>query len=141
MKSIYIIGSLRNPNVPHLASFLRDHGFPTFDDWHASGPTADECLWAYEKLRGRPYDAALKGYAAQNQFHFDKRHIEEADIGVLMMPAGKSGHLELGVMIGMGKPVFILMDKEPERLDLMHNYATGVVFDKHDLVRRLKEVA
>jgi hypothetical protein len=46
-------------------------------------------------------------------------------------PAGKSGHLELGYAIGAGKPGFILLEGEPDRFDVMLNFATGV-FDKKE---------
>ena len=38
------------------------------------------------------------------------------------MPAGKSGHLELGYMIGQGKPCFVFFEEEPERWDVMHQF-------------------
>lgn len=139
-RQIYLIGSLRNLNVPHLGNFLRGKGHRIFDDWFAAGPEADDRWQAYEQLRGRPYDVALKGEAAQNVFRFDHRHISESDTGVLYLPAGKSGHMELGVMIGMGKPGFIVMDKEPDRWDVMYNFAAGVCFSWEDLALRLGEL-
>lgn len=39
------------------------------------------------------------------------------------MPAGKSGHLELGYMIGNGKPCIIYFEKEPDRWDVMTQFA------------------
>lgn len=136
-RHIYLIGSLRNPNVPHLGNFLRRRGYIVFDDWFAAGPEADDRWQAYEQLRGRPYDVALKGHAAQNVFRFDERHIREADTGVLYLPAGKSGHMELGIMIGMGKGGYILMEKEPDRWDVMYNFAHGVCFSWEDLALKL----
>jgi nucleoside 2-deoxyribosyltransferase len=44
------------------------------------------------------------------------------------MPAGKSGHLELGYVSGKGKPTYVLFDHEPERWDVMYQFATGGVF-------------
>ena len=61
----------------------------------------------------------MNGYAGQHIYEFDKFHIDRADIGVMIMPAGKSGHLELGYVIGQGKPCFMLFEKEPERWDVM----------------------
>jgi nucleoside 2-deoxyribosyltransferase len=53
---------------------------------------------------------------------FDKRHIDSSDIVIMVMPAGKSAHLELGYSIGMGKEAHILFDVEPDRFDLMYNF-------------------
>jgi nucleoside 2-deoxyribosyltransferase len=140
MISIYLIGSLRNPKIPKFGNELRASGFDVFDDWMAAGPEADDYWQKYEQQRGHTFDQALKGYAAQHVYHFDLTHLNRCDIGVLMLPAGKSGHLELGYMIGKGKPGFIFADKAPERFDVMYNFASGVFFDQAKLIRVLKEV-
>ena len=140
MKSIYIIGALKNPNVPIVANDLRKHGFDVFDDWFTPGPEADQFLLAYEKGRGRGYKEALKGHAAQHNFNFDKMHIDRCDAAIMLMPAGKSGHLELGYVIGCGKPGYILFDTEPDRMDLMYNFATDVFFSTESLVEALQEL-
>ena len=127
MKSIYLIGSLRNPQVPAVADVLRIAGFDVFDDWYAAGPEADDYWQKYETRRGRTYKQALQGYAAQHVFEFDRYHLDRCDMGVLLMPAGKSGHLELGYMAGKGKRTFVLFDKVPERYDVMYQFATGGV--------------
>lgn len=137
MASIYLIGSLRNPAIPDIGNQLRAAGHRVFDDWFAAGPAADDCWQEYEKRRGRSYEEALRGFAARNTFGFDKSHIDAADTGVLVMPAGKSGHLELGHMTGKGKRGFVLFDQEPERWDCMYQFATGVFFDLPSLVRVL----
>jgi nucleoside 2-deoxyribosyltransferase len=137
MKSIYLIGSLRNPKILELGNELRLEGFEVFNDWMAAGPEADDYWQKYEQGSGRTYDEALKGWAAQNVYHFDKLHLDRCDAGVLVLPAGKSGHIELGYMIGTRKPGFILMDKEPERWDVMYNFASGVFFDKEKLFTEL----
>jgi nucleoside 2-deoxyribosyltransferase len=66
-------------------------------------------------------------------FEFDKFHLDRCDAAVLLMPAGKSAHLELGYMRGKGKPGFILFDEEPERYDVMVKFATDIFFKKEDL--------
>jgi nucleoside 2-deoxyribosyltransferase len=45
-----------------------------------------------------------------------------------VMPAGKSGHIELGYAVGQGKPGYILLEKEPERWDLMYAFATKIFY-------------
>jgi nucleoside 2-deoxyribosyltransferase len=117
-KVIYLIGSLKNEQIPHLANKLRELGFEVFDDWNSVSPNGDDLWKDYETKRGRTYEEALKGWHAHNVFNFDKKHIDRSNIGVLIMPAGKSAFLELGYMIGQGKPCFILMD-DPERYDVM----------------------
>ena len=119
-KTIYIIGSLRNPEVPVLANTIQEQtNYEAFCSWFSPGPNADDYWREYCELRGWSFKQALKEYAATHVYEFDKHHIDRADIGVLVMPAGKSGHLELGYMIGQGKPCFYLLDKDSERWDVM----------------------
>ncbi len=144
MKSIYLIGSLRNPRVTEVAKFLREQGFDVFDDWMAAGPEADDYWQKYETERGHTYAEALQGYAAKHVYEFDLLHLNRCDIGVLLLPAGKSGHLELGYMIGKGKPGFICLDigavEAPTRYDVMYQFATGISDHIGTLVLQLKEV-
>ena len=123
-KVIYLIGSLKNQKIPVIAQQLRDElGFEVFDDWFSPGPEADDFWRNYEKTRGSTYKQALNNYAGKHIFEFDDYHVERADIGVMIMPAGKSGHLELGVMMGSGKPGFVYFEEEPERWDIMYQFA------------------
>lgn len=130
---IYLIGSLRNTEVPRIAEKLRKEGHEVFDDWFAAGPEADDKWRDYEKGRGRSYLEALTGHAARNVFAFDYRHLTTADCVVLVLPAGKSGHLELGWALGQGKCGYILLDN-PDRWDVMYQFADGV-FDTFDGLR------
>lgn len=136
--TVYLIGSLRNAAVPELGNQLRAAGFEVFDDWYAAGPEADDCWRDYEKARGRSYKEALDGYAARHVFAFDKLHLDRCDIAVLVMPAGKSAHLELGYCAGKGKRTYILFDAEPERFDVMVQFADAVCFSAEELIETLK---
>lgn len=136
--SIYLVGSLRNPEVPLLAQALRAEGHDVFDDWYSAGPEADERWQEYELTRGRSYVEALAGAHARNVFEFDKRHIEQADTVILVMPAGKSAHLELGWAAGQGKTTYVLLDGEPERFDIMYRFVDGVFYDTAELIEALR---
>ena len=122
MKVIYLIGALRNQTIVELGNKLRAKGFDVFDEWINPGPEADEFWQKYEAKRGRTYKQALNSYHAKHVFEFDKTHLDRADIVVLVMPAGKSAHLELGYAVGMGKKAYLLFEKEPERYDLMYRF-------------------
>lgn len=138
MSKIYLIGSLRNPKVPEVAKRLRNEGHEVFDDWFAAGPEADDYWQRYEQDRGHNYKEALAGYAANHVYHYDRSHLDRNEMAVLVLPAGKSGHLELGYMIGQGKPGYILFDEQmPDRWDVMYLFASGVFFKLDDLVQEL----
>lgn len=134
--NIYLIGSLRNPEVPNVANRIRALGHEVFDDWFAAGPEADDKWREYEISRGRDYLEALNGAAAKNVFAFDKRHLDAADAAVLLLPAGKSGHLELGYVIGSGRRGYVLLDT-PDRWDVMYQFASGVFNNVDDLAKEL----
>jgi nucleoside 2-deoxyribosyltransferase len=138
MKSVYIIGSLRNEKIPQVGNLLRANGWDAFDDWYGAGHEADDKWRDYENLRGRTHKDALFGYAARHVFAFDQYHLKRCDIAVLVMPAGKSGHLELGYFVGLGKPGFILFDGIPDRYDVMHQFATDVFNSQEELIQGLE---
>ena len=141
MSVIYLIGSLRNPELPKLGNILRAQGHEVFDDWFGAGPEADDYWQKHEKQRGSSYYDALHGHAAENVFKFDKRHIDRCDTVVLVMPAGKSGHLELGYAIGAGKRGFVYFHEEPDRWDVMYHFAIhsggDVAFSTNQLLEKL----
>jgi hypothetical protein len=138
---IYVIGSLRNPQIPQVGNRLRAEGFEAFDEWFAGGPDADDAWQRYAITRGQTYGEALDSYVARNTFELDYRHLQRCDAAVLIAPAGKSAHLELGWVIGQGKPGFVLLDAEPERYDVMYQFTrtTGgaVCYSIDELVSRL----
>ena len=139
MTKLYLISSLRIDTVRDLANELRELGFDVFDDWHAAGPQADDIWRDYEKQRGRTYLEALQGHHAKHVFALDEKHLAESDVAVLLLPAGKSGHLELGIHLGKGKPGYILLD-EPDRWDVMYQFATGVFAEKEKLFSELQGI-
>ncbi len=138
LRSIYVIGSMRNPRVQEVAKLLREAGFEVFDDWISPGPEADDKWQEYERARGRTYKEALAGYHARHVYELDKLHLDRCDAAVLVLPAGKSAHMELGYLRGRDKPVYVLMDGEPEKYDIMYLLASGVCMSDEELLEALK---
>ncbi len=139
-KCIYLMGSLRNPTIPELAVSIRKHGWEVFDDWYSPGLRADDHWRDYAQRRGQSYQTALSSYAATHVFEFDKYHLDRADVGVLVHPAGKSCHLELGYMVGQGKPGIIYWpDGEPakDRWEVMTLFADRA-FSFKELIKTLE---
>lgn len=141
LKSYYLIGSLRNPYVPLLDAAIRQNcpGIEPFSDWFSAGQEADDEFKKYYTGRGLSYRDALKSYAAKHIFEFDKRHLDRCDGAILLMPSGKSCHLEAGYMVGKGKPVYALYpDGEPEgRYDLMMQFLTEIFYSESELLEYL----
>ena len=138
-KEYYLIGSLRNSLIPQISRELRQAGFKIFDSWYAAGPIADDSWKEYEQGRGLTYTEALDDYAAKHVFEFDKYHLDRCDGAILAYPSGKSAHLELGYMLGKGKPGYILLENSEDRWDVMVLFANSVCGTIEELIIKLKE--
>ncbi len=136
---IYIVGSLKNGNVPVVANKLREinKDWEIFDCWYSCGPDADDYLRDHCKMKGLNYKQTLQDHAAKHVFEFDREHIKRSTDVVMVMPAGKSGHLELGWACGLGKRGYVLFDQEPERVDVMYQFATDLFFNFDELAEEL----
>lgn len=135
---VYLGGALKNSRVPELGNVLRDRGYDVMDEWHTPGEHADTNWQAYERQRGRTYEQALRGRAAQNIFLFDRAYIDLCDVFVLVMPAGKSAMLELGYAKGLGKTTVLFMDgQQPDRYDVMPNAADFLIGTEAELIELL----
>ncbi len=127
---IYVAGSMSNRSgVLEVSRRLRSVGHEVFNDWIMPGEEANTKWQEFEQAQGRTFLEALYAPHAHNVFQFDKRHLDRADAFVLVLPAGKSGHLELGYVAGKGKPTYILLDGEPEKWDVMYLFAKAVCWD------------
>ena len=139
--NIYIIGALKNSRIPEIGNRLRSEGYDVMDEWFTPGAEADINWQKYEKLRGRTYKEALRGRAATNIFLFDKAYINLADIVIMVMPAGKSAMIELGYAKGRGKKAYILLDgMEPEKYDVMPNFADQIFTTEDELIAELRRI-
>jgi hypothetical protein len=138
-KKLYLIGSLRNPQLPIIGNRIRELGFDVFDDWFSGGEIADEAWQAHEELKGRSYVDALYDRYATHIWEFDKYHLDTSDLAVMVHPVGRSAHIELGYMAGLGKPTDVYFDQPVERWDVMLRFSSGVFFSQEDLLVALKE--
>lgn len=141
MTKVYIIGALKNLEIPKIGIAIRNLGFDAFDDWWSASEDADDWWQAHERQKNRSYRDALYGHHATCVFEFDHKHLDAADAGVLVMPCGRSGHLEAGYLAGQKKPVFILFEGEPDKYDVMYRLLTrniktlgGVYFNLNELL-------
>jgi hypothetical protein len=128
--TLYLIGSLRNKKIPLLAKKLRAENphMEVFDEWYSAGPEADDCWKSHQKLKGLSYQEALEGYAAKNVFSFDKRHLDRSTHALLVLPAGKSGHMEvMYAAYGVGADTAILLDETDVRWDVMYQFIPNIL--------------
>ena len=127
MAPVYLIGSLKNSKIPEKANVLRERGWEVFDDWFSAGPEADKEWQNHEAVRGRPFEQAIGGFHAWEVYGFDKTHLERCDAAAIILPAGKSAHIELGYAVGIWKPAVVYMPEQPSDYDVMYRFANVVV--------------
>lgn len=82
---------------------------------------------AYEYFDSLKHPLAVDGYAK------DFAAMQKADTFVLVLPCGRSAHLELGWAVGTGKRTAIFLDGRPEP-ELMYKMADLVCYSPHTLL-------
>jgi len=138
---IYVASSWKNEIQPELVKHLRAAGHEVYDFRH---PTEDDEGFSWEEIEGQwqgwtpgQFLAALSHPAAVRGFLHDFEAMERADTGVLVLPCGKSAHLEAGYFAGAGKRLFILM-KDHDTPELMYKLATRVCTSVEELLAEIE---
>lgn len=147
MSRVYVASSWRNPNQEIAVDRLRSAGHEVYNyrrpneqgppdapasgfDWADIDP--DWQGWTVaELLDNLEHPIASTGYAA------DRAAMEWADVFVMVMPCGRSAHIEAGYAVGAGKPLAIWYcdaSVEPELMHRLANFRTGDLDDIVDWV-------
>jgi nucleoside 2-deoxyribosyltransferase len=87
-----------------------------------------------EMADAREYIALLDHPRAIEGFDSDFRAMEKADTFVLVLPCGRSAHLELGWAVGQGKRTAILLDDDAVTPELMYKMVDHISPDLFDLL-------
>lgn len=135
---VYVASSWRNPIYPGVVAVLKAAKIPHYDfrnppngagfGWEEIGGRSGEAPVSadvYAKMIDHP--RAVEGYAA------DFAAMEKADTFVLVLPCGKSAHLELGWAVGAGKRTAILLE-DPMQPELMYRMVDHLSPNVHDLL-------
>lgn len=144
MAKIYVASSWRNPHQQAIIQALRNAGHEVYDfrnpapgntgfHWSAIDPAWKD--WSPEGLRrGLGHEIAAEG------FSFDFGAMEWADQCVLVLPTGRSAHLEAGWFMGQGKPVTILALEpiEPELMYLLAGSPDAITTTTDEMLGRVE---
>ena len=148
MKSrrIYVASSWRNEVHPQVVKILRDAGHEVCDfrlpDPNNPGFSWGDIAGAWKDWRVEDYIEGLKHPIAHAGFLADKNALDWCDTCILLLPCGKSAHLEAGYAIGKGKDVFIVLDPHNVEPELMYLFAgqDHVVSDISQVLPKLENM-
>lgn len=132
---IYVASSWRNGLQPEVVRTLREDGHEVYDFRNPS--EGDHGFhWSDIDLRWQEWTPgvfrdAIAHPIAQAGFTKDRAALDWCEACVLVVPCGRSAHLELGYAIGKGKRTSILLsDGEPE---LMYALADEIFVNLSEL--------
>jgi hypothetical protein len=139
---IYLASSWRNSYQPQALDDLRAAGHEVYDFRNPPGGIENGFRWTeidpnWQKWTTAEYRTALLHPLARRGFNSDFDGMKWADVGVLLLPCGRSAHLELGWMAGAGKQTIIWTrdGEEPELMALLASYICGSL---HEVLHALK---
>jgi hypothetical protein len=150
---IYVASSWRNEYQQSVVRFLRDLNHQVYD---FRNPISDnngfhwsEIDPAWQTWSAQQYIDGLRHPLAEKGFKFDMEALLNSEACVLVLPSGRSAHLEAGCAAGAGKKLVIYSPIESENIEpeLMYKMAERVVtnmrgiqtalFDGHSMGRFL----
>lgn len=137
---VYVASSWRNERQPVIVARLRKAGHLVYDfrnpadgdhGFHWSDIDPEWKSWG-----ARAFRKGLQHVVAVDGFGKDMAALRWAEVCVLVLPCGRSAHLEAGFAVGNGARTFVLLDEAPEP-ELMYRMMT-VCLDIEEVVDALK---
>lgn len=135
---IYVASSWRNEKHGEVCKRLKEEKYEVYDFKNDSSFHWNEfdlacSFWTPERfIENLNKDKACKGFKP------DWDAMQKCDIGILLLPCGKSAHLEAGYFVGAKKPLYILLDYTNNTPELMYKMATGIFTSLDTLVNSLR---
>lgn len=123
---IYVASSWKNRFQPGVVARLRAEGHECYDFRNPNGE-GENTGFGWQQIDPKwmhwtpaQYKQALTHAAAQKGFEADERGMIRADACVLVVPSGRSAHVEFGWMLGRGQLGYVLLSEEGFDPDLMY---------------------
>lgn len=130
---VYVASSWRCEQHPLAVDVLRELGHEVYD---FRNPRAGSTGFAWSDVdpnwlawQPRPFREALEHPIARSGFTSDFEAMKWADIFVLVLPCGRSAHLEAGWAIGAGKPTCLVLHEDKFEPELMYLMADNISCD------------
>ena len=141
---IYVASSWRNTYYPDVVAALRNAGHDVYD--FRNPPSGDPGFhWTNvdehcANWTPTQYQANLTHPLAERQFKNDIEAMSACDACVLVLPCGRSAHVEAGWFAGQGKPVYVLItDQNSFEPELMYKLFTKVCISLDELIEELQK--
>ena len=135
----FIAGKTRNKdNILKICDIFDKHNISyycflkndeTMNSYGDEGQTEEEKMQVFEKL-------GLKSEVVLNIFNQDLDNEKACKNFMLVLPAGKSGHIEAGIAYGMGKKCYAIGDFDAT--DSLYNIFDTIFKDENELDEFLK---
>src|SRR5437667_8345730 len=127
---VYVASSWRNERQPEVVAALRAADYEVYDfrhsGYHDTGFHWSEIDSHWKEWTPEQFRASLIHPIAQRGYKTDFEALRNCDACVLVMPCGRSAHLELGWAAGNGKFTGILLaDGEPELMYSMVDFLSA----------------
>lgn len=143
---IYTASSWKNQYYPLIVDKLIKEGYQVYDfrtaistighkeafDWVQVSKDWEN--WTTSEFIFHLHDALCV-----NAFNSDLKGMQESDICLLILPSGKSSHIEAGYMKGLGKKLFIFAP-DNTRPELTYSLADNIFIKFQDLLDALKRL-
>lgn len=128
---IYVASSMKNTSYLHVIAALQKDGFEIWN-WRCPPDIGKGFSWRDvdpdyqdQPVSTQQLNHMLQQPRAQEGFVSDMKGMTWADVCVLLLPCGRSAHMEAGYICGRGKPVYVLRT-EMDGPDLMHLMFSGI---------------
>lgn len=143
-RKIYLASSWRNACQPAVVKGLRAVGHEVYDFQNPipgnKGFAWSEIDPAWLEWDPARFVAVLDSSIARAGYRFDKAALDWCDTCVLLLPCGRSAHLEAGYAIGKGKPTLVVLAEERFEPELMYLLADVVVSDLGQMIPALERL-
>lgn len=130
---IYTASSWKNLYYEDVVSFLRERGHEVYDFRNTISTRGKQLAFNWDQIDPNwedwsvpEFHMALMHELSVNAFRSDHQGMLDSEVCVLILPSGKSSHIEAGFMKGMGKKLIIYMP-EKDRPELTYSLADAVV--------------
>lgn len=141
---IYVASSWRNRIQPDIVEQLREAGHEVYD-FHHPEPGNDGFSWSeidpnWRSWTTEQFRKALNHPIAVDGFTLDMNALRWCDACVLVLPCGRSAHLELGYAVGAGKKTIALALPEfgPHEPELMYRMLNAVCLSVDEVKEALR---